>query len=187
MGTERPLSAVVVGTTGRIESRVMTVSKHETRKCDDCPETGRYIAGWGDYDQLTAIVGTQPGDRHPDESECVFGLDLDWTAWSGEIIEEVFEELDYDISDFYWTNAIKCTEAGDTCDKVLKRELSSFSKIVLLGNKTVDVAPEFAGANVYKIWHPAYVHRNRRKFPAYVRKWREILSEQKPSTLGDFV
>lgn len=162
--------------------------KNPVGRCDGCPETGRYIASWGDTDSDTAIVGTQPGDQHPEESECCFGLDLDWTAWSGEILEDVFEELELEMSDYYWTNAIKCVEAdGNTCADLLKRELTTFPKIVLLGNDTVDIAPEFPGSNVYKIWHPAFVHRNRRKFDAYVRRWEDVLTESSPSTLSDFV
>jgi hypothetical protein len=165
----------------------MTEYKQTVGRCKGCSENRRYIAPWGDTDSSTGIVGTQPGDQHPEESECVFGLDLGYTAWSGEVLEDVFEELDYEMSGYYWTNAIKCVEAdGNTCGDLLKRELSTFSKILLLGNDTVDTAPGLPGSDVYKLWHPAYVHRNRRKFDAYVRRWRDVLTEESPSTLSDF-
>lgn len=164
----------------------MTGGKQTAGRCEDCPKTGRYIAPWGDMSSNTAIVGTQPGDKHPEESECVFGLDLDWTAWSGEILEEVFEELEYDMSEYYWTNARKCTEASDTCGDLLKRELMPFSKVVLLGNETVNIAPDIPGTKVRKIWHPAYVHRNRQKMRQYVNSWRDVLAERSPTTLSDF-
>lgn len=162
--------------------------KHEFDRCQDCPKSGQYTAGWGDHDSDTAVVGTQPGDQHPDDSECCFGLDLDRTAWSGEIIEEVFEELNVDKSDLYWTNAVKCVEAGNrsACASTLTKELSTFSKIILLGNETVDLAPEFHGCRVFKIWHPAYVSRNRQKLGRYRRKWAEVLGADSPTTLADY-
>lgn len=160
--------------------------KHETKRCEHCPEDARYIASWGDKSSDTAVVGTQPGAQHPDESECVFGLDLDWTAWSGEMLEEVFDELDDDLSDYYWTNAVKCVGGDDKCAENLKNELSSFSKVILLGNDTVEIAPDFEGTAVYKLWHPAYVSRNPEKLSHYVRKWRDVLDRDSPTNLTDF-
>lgn len=162
--------------------------KNDVGTCEYCPMNTRYIASWGDDESDTAIVGTQPGDQHPEESEVVFGLDLDRTAWSGEVIEDVFDELPYEKSEFYWTNAIKCVGVDEhSCDELLYRELSTFSKIILLGNDTVDAAPDFPGAAVHKLWHPAYVHRNRHKLSMYVRKWKDVLSTESPSTLSDFM
>lgn len=162
--------------------------KHEPPKCQACKPEYRYIGSWGDKDSDTAIVGVQPGDSHPDESDSAFGLDLDWTAWSGEILEAVFEELNADMSDYYWTNAVKCVECGnkEACASNLAIELSSFSKVILLGNETPKIAPEFHGTTVKKIWHPAYISRNREKLDRYVRMWADALAAQSPTTLTDF-
>lgn len=144
-------------------------------KCRSCPED-RYIGPYGDDGSTVAVVGEQPIENHPSDSDVAFALDLDRTQRSSEILEMVFGELDYEWEDLYWTNALKCPVVAnrDDCLDLLEVELLKFSKVVVLGSNAREIVPDGPYEKVH-IWHPAYVLRDPERFEEYVGQWEEAL------------
>lgn len=156
------------------------------RRCDDCSEEW-FIAPYGTTASPFAIVGYQPIEGHPDESDAVFGLDLDRRVRSGKVLERVGDELDVSLDDWYWTNAYKCPDQSpDACLDLLADELSKFSTVIVLGNDARNALHEANIEYDHSLWHPAYVMRQENRFDEYVEMWREATDTDGQNTLSQF-
>lgn len=147
-------------------------------RCENCDDGNRFIKPWGNESSSVAIVGIQPSEAHPDDSECAFALDIDRRQRSSEILQEVFDELGLEFEDYYWTNVFKCPAmTGDqkvACTSNTYHELRPFHKVIALGSKAYSNVPK-GQYDVERIWHPAYVLRNRFKMDDYVDQWDKAL------------
>lgn len=114
-----------------------------------------------------------------------FGSPSENKVGSGQILFSILKELGVEREDIYITNLIKCSyndelkpninEYFEACYPLLKLEIELIKPkiIFLLGNLVTEFMKMKMGVdneNVFSIWHPAYIYRNRSMLDTYKKK-----------------
>jgi uracil-DNA glycosylase len=167
--------------------------KEELQKCKLCKlscsknniEKG-IPAGWGSGNKIL-VLGLSPSDsRNPTLNV----MSPTSTSDTANIIQDCLKKLNFNEDDFYITNLVKCSfqdnvtqaECFEPCYNAwFIKELLQVSprNIACLGEEVynfISKKPLVTDVfNVFKVWHHAYISRDKSKFDEWMWQWKESI------------
>lgn len=143
--------------------------------------------GWGSGVGGLFVIGLSPSDSRQKTKYAMKPVSESDTA---NLITDCLKELNIEEKDFYITNLVKCSFNNNVCDSKffdvcynewLIKELIRHSpkNVICLGEDVYNYIyekPELDNTfNIKKVWHHAYIARDRSKLEEWISQWKTAL------------